>query len=129
MKWTLEHKCSFLYLISLIGIQVVVICIFAFCPYYFVKNYENTSANKIIIFSIWGSFVLINAFYGGALTMFFVSEITIPFNDIRDVLKNFPAWNIIFMNGNDVYFKTWAIQVSLKTFSTIFKDFLRMNKN
>ena len=27
-------------------------------------------------------FVLINAYYGGALTMFFTSELTLPFNSI-----------------------------------------------
>ena len=42
---------------------------------------------SITYFPGWFFFVLINAYYGGALTMFFVSEITLPFNTIRDALK------------------------------------------
>jgi hypothetical protein len=39
-------------------------------------------------------FVLLNAFYGGALTMFFTSEITIPFNNIYEVMRAYPSWNL-----------------------------------
>ena len=52
-----------------------------------VKGYTETSAFSIITTSGWFFFVLINAYYGGALTMFFVSEITLPFNTIRDALR------------------------------------------
>ena len=58
----------------------------------------------------------INAYYGGALTMFFVSEITLPFNTLRDVLQAFPEWNLVFVDGEESNFKIPADQVnSLKS--------------
>ena len=65
------------------------------------------------LFSMWTFFVLINAYYGGAMTMFFVSEISLPFETLRDVLQEFPSWNLMFIDGNDNYFKTPSIQVRL----------------
>ena len=66
---------------------------------------------SILTTSGWFFFVLINAYYGGALTMFFVSEITLPFNTIRDALKAFPSWNFMYQAGNDAYFEIPASQV------------------
>ena len=77
-----------------------------------VKKYANTSAFSIITTAGWFFFVLINAYYGGALTMFFVSEITLPFNTIRDALKAFPTWTIMYQAGNDAYFQIPASQVN-----------------
>ena len=77
-----------------------------------VKSYTNTTAFNIITTAGWFFFVLINAYYGGALTMFFVSEITLPFNTIRDALKAFPGWKIMYQAGNDAYFDIPASQVS-----------------
>ena len=68
-------------------------------------------ANSIIEVSLWFFFVLINAYYGGALTMFFVSEITLPFNTLRDVLKAFPSWNFVFIDGLESFLKLPADQV------------------
>ena len=48
--------------------------------------------------------------------MFFVSEITLPFNTLRDVLQAFPEWNLVFVDGEESNFKIPADQVnSLKT--------------
>ena len=76
-----------------------------------VKGYTETTAFSIITTSGWFFFVLINAYYGGALTMFFVSEITLPFNTIRDALRAFPTWNFMYQAGNDAYFEIPASQV------------------
>ena len=82
-----------------------------FGPYFFVPGWDDMKANSIIEVSLWFFFVLINAYYGGALTMFFVSEPTLPFNTLRDVLKAFPSWNFVFIDGLDNYFKMPADQV------------------
>ncbi len=42
--------------------------------------------------------------------MFFVSEVTVPFNTLLDALKAFPAWKIIFLDGNDAFFQLPANQ-------------------
>ncbi len=57
--------------------------VFLFGPWVVVPKYTDTTASQIVITSGWYCFVLLNAFYGGALTMFFVGEITLPFNNIR----------------------------------------------
>ena len=58
------------------------------------------TSNQISTFSFWFLFVLLNAFYGGALTMFFVAEISIPFNTMRDVVKIFPEWKLLVAETN-----------------------------
>ena len=81
-------------------------------PSEIIKSFNETQASKIIAFTFWFTFLFLHAFYVGALKMFFTTEVTIPFNDIRDVLKTFPSWNLIFADGNDIYFKSGATQVS-----------------
>ena len=95
-----------------IGILLGCSLIAFFGPYFFVPGWDDMKANSIIEVSLWFFFVLINAYYGGALTMFFVSEPTLPFNTLRDVLKAFPSWNFVFIDGLDNYFKMPADQVN-----------------
>ncbi len=38
----------------------------------------------------WYFFTLLNAYYGGALTMFFTSEVALPFDNVREVNKSQP---------------------------------------
>ena len=45
-----------------------------------------------------------------------VSEITLPFDTIRDALKVFPEWKIIYQVGNDALFDLPASQVKLQSF-------------
>ena len=73
-------------------------------PYVFISYYEQTEAFKIASISTWLFFLMINAYYGGALTMFFTSELKIPFESIEDVMRSYPDWNLKFMEGNDVHF-------------------------
>ena len=80
-------------------------------PYAFLSYYEHTNGYMITSTTGWFFFVLLNAFYGGALTMFFTSEISIPFNTIEDVMKAYPLWRLKMMDGNDVHFQYKAIQV------------------
>ena len=49
-------------------------------------------------------FILINAYYGGALTMFFSSKLTLPFISIEDVMRSYPDWSLKFIHGNDLHF-------------------------
>ena len=79
-------------LLSLLIISMILI----FGSTYFMKSKEDTISIKLYIFSLWIFFTLIYAYYGGALTMFFVNDDEIPFKSIRDALKEFPKWKIIF---------------------------------
>ena len=55
----------------------------------------------IASFSSWTFFVLLNAYYGGALTMFFTSEANIPFTSIDDVMEAYPTWKLKMRGGDD----------------------------
>ena len=94
-------------IIMLIGIIVVMV------PYAFLSYYEHTDGYNFASTSIWMFFLLVNAFYGGALTMFFTSELGIPFNTIQDVMKAYPDYKLMMMTGNEVNFVYKALSVSL----------------
>ena len=69
-------------------------------------------SNQIMATTLWVMYFLLEGFYSGALTMFFVDEITIPFNSFKDVLQAYPEWNIVFGDGLETYIKVPADQVS-----------------
>ena len=54
-------------------------------------------------------FILINTFYGGAMTMFFSSEITLPFETIRDVTRAYPTWNLMVNEGSEAIYRAKAM--------------------
>ena len=83
---------------------VVMIFITILAPYSFLSYYERTEGFKLTSLFSWLFFVMLNAYYGGALTMFFSSELTLPFNSIEDVMKSYPNWSLKFVDGNDIHF-------------------------
>ncbi len=44
-------------------------------------------SGRIVTISAWMFFLVLNAYYGGALTMFFSSPPSQPFSDLRDGLS------------------------------------------
>ncbi len=67
---------------------------------------------QIVRLVSWLAFVVINAYFGGALTMFFTSEITLPFESLRDVLQRSPDWTLLSLDGLDAVFNLPASQVN-----------------
>ena len=94
--------------LAILGMTLV-IAFFIATPFFIVSQFSNTSSYMIASTSGWYFFVLVNAFYGGALTMFFSSEITIPFEGIRDVIRAYPDWKLKMMDGNDALFQPRAL--------------------
>ena len=43
--------------------------------------------------------------------MFFNSDFTLPFDNLEQVLKNFPEWNLVHIEGYEFVFKMPAMQV------------------
>ncbi|XP_040577543.1 uncharacterized protein [Lepeophtheirus salmonis] len=66
-----------------------------------VKDYMETYSFRTLVTSLAYFFVLLNAYYGGAMTMFFTTEVTVPFETMKDVMKN-PDWNVIYTDGDSV---------------------------
>ena len=83
---------------------VTIIVINIAIPYSLLSYYEHTDSFKLSSLFSWLFFILINAYYGGALTMFFSSKLTLPFISIEDVMRSYPDWNLKFIHGNDLHF-------------------------
>ena len=83
------------------GIIIILICSFVciLIPGYILPYFECTASYQIAHLSLLYFFVLINAFYGGAMTMFFASEISIPFDTIRGAIQAYPDWKLMFQAG------------------------------
>ena len=100
------------YIILGVGVAVVLIFIFVYIvPYVFMKDFEDSDSYMVACTTCWFFFVLINCWYGGALTMFFTSEIRIPFTNVEQVMREYPNWKLLMMVGNDVHFQYKAVQV------------------
>ena len=78
---------------SLIVISMVVVAVII--PFFFLDNFDNSNSVQISATTGWYFFVLLNAFYGGALTMFFASEAALPFESIRGVMSEYPGKMIL----------------------------------
>ena len=79
-----------------------------------VLSCEKETGYQMVIFFSWFFFVLINAYFGGALTMFFASEVSLPFNSLRDVFQSLPEWTLLSLKGNEAEYQLPALQVIFK---------------
>jgi hypothetical protein len=75
-----------------------------------IPNTRNKKGQKIMVVTLWYFFVLLNAYYGGAMTMFFTSTNRISFNGIVDVIRAYPNWQLIYRrySGSDIMFQLKA---------------------
>ena len=74
-------------------------------PYtYLTTFYENTDGYRISSTSVWIFFLIVNAYYGGAMTMFFTTETSIPFETVEDVLRAYPDYNLMMQAGSEIVF-------------------------
>ncbi len=59
-----------------LGVMAGVLLFASGIPYVLFPDYfEATASHRVVNLATMGFFILINAFYGGAMTMFFTSEI------------------------------------------------------
>ena len=88
-----------------------------------ISMYGTKSGYKIVILVSWISFVLINAYFGGALTMFFSSDVSLPFDTLREVLQKVPDWKLLSLKGMDATYEIPALQVLYEAlFAGIFQS-------
>ena len=71
---------------------------------------EKSSGQQLMIFTTWTFFVFLNAYYGGALTMFFTSPTIIPFETERDVIRAYPDWTIWIRSAQQHHIYTHVLQ-------------------
>ena len=96
-----------------IGVTLIVGLALLCLPHFFIRGWDGMSANSTIKLSLWLFFVLIQAYYGGAMTMFFATEIVPPFENLREVLQAFPKWNLVFTSGLEPYFKIQKVDLRI----------------
>ena len=71
---------------------------------------EQSSGQQLMIFISWAFFVIVNAYYGGALTMFFTSPTIIPFQTERDVIRAHPDWSIWVRSAQEHHIYTHVLK-------------------
>ena len=71
-------------------------------PQNFLSIWQDTwISHRIVVLSTWLMFILLNSFYGGALTMFFASAPNFPFDNLREGMTLWPDWKMLSVNGNE----------------------------
>jgi hypothetical protein len=60
--------------------------------------------NRLVLFMAWTCYLLIEVYYEGALTMFFTTEMGVPFDSINDVMKAYPDWRLLMRSGFEAYY-------------------------
>ena len=92
-----------------IGIGVVFITV-SLAAMFAISGFKDTTGLQVARISAWMFFVVLEAYYEGALTMFFSSEFTVPFETQRDVIRAYPRYKLMMQDGNDIRFETLALQ-------------------
>jgi hypothetical protein len=88
---------------SWIAILAVLFCLFL--PFIMsrtvlkVQDAEDLAATRILAFISWTFMLLVNSYYGGALTMFFTSAAALPFTTVAEGLKMYPDWKMVTIAG------------------------------
>lgn len=63
---------------------------------------EGSDSVRIAVLSSWLFFVLISAFFSGAMTMFFSSTPKIPFTTVEEGIQRYPTWKLLVLTGLEV---------------------------
>ena len=81
------------------------LCIFLVKPC--TSNWNTKRGNSLMIFTLLIFFVVIRAYYGGALTKFFTVTVSEPFESKRDVMNAYPRYNLMIRVGNEAMYYFW----------------------
>ena len=106
------------YVIFLGNVVMVVFLIISwtFSHLKFGRRKTNTSF-RLVKSIYWMTWLLVISYYGGALKMFFTTEITVPFETQRQCMEAYPDWNMMFRKGNEKLF------LRRTSFDTLYKEF------
>lgn len=71
-------------------------------------SFLSTESSKILLFFLSLFFVLVHAFYSGALIMFLSAPRYFPFTNYLEGLKEYPTWDMIAVDGTTAQFVVTA---------------------
>ena len=88
---------------------MAVIFVLFFLVLFYAKSYSNDLMGwKLFLFFPWLCFVLFYAYYCGALTMFFSSPRSMPFQNTRQGLSMYPDWKMVFLKDAAIFVQAIA---------------------
>ncbi len=76
--------------VALVGLVLPPLCL---------PHFRMTQGFQIATTTMWYMFIVLNAYFGGALTMFFSTEQPLPFNSAIDALRGYPDWKVMIRRG------------------------------
>lgn len=98
-----HNICSWL----IVGLTTVILLVLYYVPQAFPnleENYGNMQFIRAVRCCGWYCMLLVGIFYDGALTMYFTTEATVPFETTREVIQAYPDWKLQILQGDEVYF-------------------------
>ena len=69
---------------------------------------EDDTTFRISILAAWLLFILIQAYYSGAMTMFFTSANSLPFDTVRQGLAMWPEWKMLVHQESIIHIQPLA---------------------
>ena len=88
----------------MIGVTVSIIIGCLVIPTMFAPGFSDTASFRVVSSIGWLLFMLMEIYYSGALTMFFSTEVSLPFETTKAVMQAYDDWKLMMRYGNDVYF-------------------------
>ena len=95
---------SWALIFALFTIQFIFLFMFQFLE-------KRKVSKSIVELTAWIFFIILYAYYSGALTMFFTVESILPFEKIEDAMLAVPKWKVIVLEGMEEDLKEKARQV------------------
>ena len=71
---------------------------------YSYKDQEKPTSLKLVRSAGWYFMMLMEIYYSGALTMFFSTEMSVPFENMRQVMQAYPDWKLQMAHEMRVFF-------------------------
>ena len=92
----------------MVGFTVLVLLVFYYLPQilspYVRKRAEHFISLRLVHSTGWYFMMLLEIYYSGALTMFFSTEVGVPFDTMRQVMQAYPDWKLQLQLGMQVFF-------------------------
>ena len=95
---------------AVIGVIAFVILFCIIIINLFSKEDHMKTSLRIVTFIAWLTFFLVMVHFEGALTMFFTTEISVPFETRTEGMEAYPDWKTMIRKGNDRMFRELAEQ-------------------
>ncbi len=98
-----------------ISLLIALLAAFFFLSEFLVSfDWKSLVSGKIFLLSVWMMFVLLNSYYGGALTMFLSTAPSLPFSNLEEATEQHPTWMLFIIEHEWTFLKTYKAGGGLK---------------